>query len=145
MQAKPSYSVRDLANLSGQSESKVRRLVDEGRLAVVADVRSRRITAASAHEYLRRLIDEGPKLPEGAAELGDARQDLPVVDGDAEAALLAKRIGELEQTVRSLAAKVEELDQENERFRNTIQGLRHTQVILLDNLGEYTSPKIPNH
>jgi hypothetical protein len=139
LRAKSSYTVSELAGLSKQSESKIRRLIDDGRLALADDSRPRRVAAISAHEYLRGLIADGPQLPDGA----DLGREPSATDGEVEAA--RRRIVELEQTVQDLEEAADKVAAENEKFRNSIQGLRHSQGILLDDLGQYTSPKLPNN
>jgi excisionase family DNA binding protein len=144
MRAKSSYTVRELADLTKESESTVRRLIEDGELALEEGPRPRRVTASSAHEYLRRLIDDGPQLPDGVARTRGIRPDRSSAGGRVEDTD-DEVVNELKLTVRTLEAKVQDLDEENERFRNTIQGLRQAQGILLDNIGEFTSPKIPNN
>ncbi|HEY7052018.1 MAG TPA: hypothetical protein VH496_07770 [Mycobacterium sp.] len=148
MQAQESYTIADVVQLSRQSESTIRRLIGR-KLWIVPRSRPRRLAADSVHAYLQGLLDEGPQLPDGVGEGVDRRSDWrsPVSDeaGQAAERTLRERIDELEQTIGDLQKTVRKLRRRNERFRNTIQALRQSGTILLDDLGAYTSPRIPNN
>lgn len=146
MKARRHYTVSEVVALSKVSESTVNRLVKAGNLTVVPGTSNpRRLTADSVHSYIRRLLDDGPQLPEGVSRNPDDPGPVESrTKSDAEA-VLRKRIDELERTVGVSQAKVQELEDDNERLRNTVQGLKHAHEIVLDRLGDHTSPKIPNN
>jgi hypothetical protein len=137
MEAKNDYTVSEVVTMSGKSLSTVTRRIESGELQPVPDASNPlRLTAESVYTYLRRLLDDGPSLPDGIP-----RNSKPA--GDGEAAYL-KRIEELERAVRDALAKVGELEIENETLRNDVQGLKLAHELVLDRLGAHTSPKSLN-
>ncbi|TXI50298.1 hypothetical protein [Mycolicibacter arupensis] len=129
-----------MADLSKESESTVRRLLRNGQLDTVPDSKPCHLTAESVHAYLRKRLADGPQLPEGVDKSSAPNLRPPSFGHSANA---DAQIAGL-QTVADLQDQVVRLEEENERFRNTILALRQTGSILLDDLGAYTSPKIPN-
>ena len=145
--------------MSGGSEATVRREIRKGNLASVGSGPVR-LSAASVHSYLQRLIAQGPVLPQGVdaeppltatSEAGEVEHQRDS-SGRAQSAGVesdnkdcADRLGTLEEEVRRLKRRMRKLNKRNERFRSTILMLRQNQTALLDDLGAYTSPKIPNN
>lgn len=130
--------MRDVAELSRESESTVRRLIRDGRLVRMPGSNPCQLTAESVLAYLKERVADGPQLPEGIQETADHRANtfgLFVESPDQGAAA---------QSLRELEAEATRLREENERLRSTVLALRHTVSILLDDLGSYTAPKIPN-
>lgn len=72
-----SYTVREAAGLTKQSESTVRRLIDEGHLELQSTEGVRRVTQASLYAYLRDRVEE---LLTGINELAETRVSLEASD-----------------------------------------------------------------
>lgn len=136
--SKPSYSVRDVVELSRESESTVRRLIRDGHLVRMPGSNPCQLTAESVLAYLKARVADGPQLPEGIQATGDRAADTPSLVVESPDHVAAAH------SLTALEAEAARLREENERLRNTILALRHTASILLDDLGAYTTPKIPN-
>lgn len=137
MRARSDYTVSDVVALSRQSLSTVNRRVDNGDLEKVPGTSNPvRLTAESVHAYLRRLLDDGPALPEGVPRTPNATS----VEENAQ----LKRVAELEMSLRDALAKVNDLEIENETLRNDIQALKLAHELVLDRLGAHTEPKARN-
>ncbi len=117
-----SYTVREAAGLTKQSESTVRRLIDEGNLELVSPEGTRRITQASLYRYLRDRVEA---LLKGINELGGTFLSLEASD--------------------AAQSRIEELQRENERLRNSLLVQRQNYTALADDFGAYTAPKFPNN
>ncbi|GAS96570.1 autophagy-related protein 16-1 [Mycolicibacterium canariasense] len=137
MQAQSDYTVSDVVALSRKSLSTVNRRVDDGDLQKVPGTSNPiRLTAESVHAYLRRLLDEGPVLPDGVPRTPNAM----TVEEDGH----SKSIADLDRSLGDALAKVNDLEIENETLRNDVQALKLAHELVLDRLGSHTEPKARN-
>ncbi|MDC8973997.1 helix-turn-helix domain-containing protein [Mycobacterium marinum] len=147
LKAKDHYTVSEVAELSRKSPSTVTRAVEKGLMEPIpGPSNTLRLTADSVHEYVRSLLDKAPRLPDGVPRHGAPEPDDPSESdrGVAEAAF-RRRIDELEREARAKESKIRDLEEENERLRNTTLVLRQNYAALSDDHGAYTSPKVPNN
>ena len=127
----------EVATLSRKSLSTVNRRVEDGDLQTVPGTSNPvRLTGESVHAYLRRLLDEGPQLPDGVPRTPNATS----VEGNTH----SKRIAELDRSLADALAKANDLEIENETLRNDVQALRLAHELVLDRLGAHTEPQAPN-
>lgn len=148
LKAKDHYTVSEVAELSRKSPSTVKRAVDKGLMEPIAgSSKTLRLTAESVHEYIRSLLDEAPRLPDGVPDrrAPDPNADPSGSDRTVAEDAFRKRIAELEREARTKESEIRRLEEENERLRNTTLVLRQNYAALSDDHGAYTSPKVPNN